>query len=236
MIMSISIEHDFLFKSVRRWFSQAEQISHYTGEFRKGPTIAEQYLLNSLAGDSVLDVGCGVGRISVHLAECGYRVTGIDVSEGQLTVAREISKSRNQDIDFVHSEGIMLPFKDEKFDSLIGFKILCYIPTRELRNEYLKEFYRVLKPGGACIITQNIVPDECIDEAKDEYYLSSPASQFKILEAGDNFPLGYGYVHWFTDGELLNEIRNTDFEMEFFEIDEEHEGAGYLRLIKLRKP
>ena len=47
---------------------------------------------------------------------------------------------------------------------------LCYIPTRELRNQQLNEFYRVLKPGGMCIITQNVVPDEYIDDANDEHF------------------------------------------------------------------
>lgn len=234
--MSTSKEHDFLLQSVRIWFNQPEQISHYTHEFIEGPTVAEQYLLNPLPdSSSVLDVGCGAGRISVYLAERGYRVNGIDVSEGLLSVARDISKKRNLDIDFLYSEG-KLPYQDEEFDTLIGFKILCYIPTRELRNENLKEFYRVLKPGGTCIITQNIVPDEYIEDAKDEHYWSSPASQFGILERGDNFPLGNGYVHWFTESDLLNEIRSTDFEIELFESDEEHEGEGYIKLIKLRKP
>ncbi|MGN7456022.1 methyltransferase domain-containing protein [Paenibacillus pasadenensis] len=235
--MSTSKEQDFLLKSVRIWFNRPEQISHYTHEFIEGPTVAEQYLLNSLPdGSSVLDVGCGTGRISVYLAERGYRVKGIDVSEGLLSVAREISKKRNLDIDFLNLEGIKLPYQDEEFDTLIGFKILCYIPTRELRNENLKEFYRVLKQGGTCIITQNIVPDEYIDDAKDEHYLSSPASEFGILERGDNFPSGNGYVRWFTESDLFNEIKNTDFKIELFESDEEHEGAGYIKLIKLRKP
>jgi ubiquinone/menaquinone biosynthesis C-methylase UbiE len=234
--MSISKEHDFLLQSVKRWFNHSEQVSHYTNEFIEGPTVAEQYLLNTLPGSgSVLDVGCGTGRISVYLAERGYRVTGMDVSEGLLSVARDISTKRSQDIHFFHTEGITLPFQDEEFDILIGFKILCYIPTRELRNDYLKELYRVLKPNGICIITQNIVPDEYINNAEDEHFMNSPASQFRILEKGDNFPLGNGYVRWFTESDLFNEIRNTDFEIELFDSDEEHKGAGYIRLLRLRK-
>lgn len=234
--MSISKEHDILLQSVKRWFNHSEQVSHYTNEFIEGPTVAEQYILNTLPGSgSVLDVGCGAGRISVYLVERGYKVTGIDVSEGLLSVAREISTKRSQAIHFFHTEGITLPFQDEEFDILIGFKILCYIPTRELRNDYLKELYRVLKPNGICIITQNIVPDECIEDAEDEHFMNSPASQFKILEKGDNFPLGDGYVRWFTESDLFNEIRNTDFEIELFDSDEEHKGEGYIRLLRLRK-
>lgn len=236
MIINSSKEHDFLLQSVKRWFNQPEQISHYTSEFFEGPTVAERYLLNSLPeSSSVLDVGCGAGRISVYMAERGYRVIGIDVSEGLLSIAREFSMKKSQHIHFFLSEGIKLPYQDEEFDIVIGFKILCYIPTRELRNEKLKEFYRVLRVGGTCIITQNIVPDEYIDDAQDEHYLSNPASQFEILEKGDHFPLGSGYVRWFTEDDLFNEIRNTDFEIELFDSDEKHEGGGYIRLIRLRK-
>jgi ubiquinone/menaquinone biosynthesis C-methylase UbiE len=233
--MRISMEHEFLLQSVKKWFNHSDQVSHYTNEFIEGPTVAEQYLLNTLPGSgSVLDVGCGTGRISVYLAERGYRVTGIDVSEGLLSVAREISTKRSHDIHFFHTEGITLPFLDEEFDIIIGFKILCYIPTRE-RNDYLKELYRVLKPNGICIITQNIVPDDYIDDARDEHFTNSRASHFQLLERGDNFPLGIGYVRWFTESDLLNELRNTDFEFELFESDIEHKGAGYIRLIGLRK-
>lgn len=234
--MSVSEEHEYLLQSVREWFNQTEQINHYTNECVEGPTSAELYLLDSLPDSiSILDIGCGAGRISIYLAQRGYQVTGIDVCEGLLSVAREISKKRSQDIHFSLSEGTKLSFPDEEFDALIGFKILCYIPTRELRNQQLKEFYRVLKPGGMCIITQNVVPDEYIDDANDEHFKSSPAAQFGILEQGDNFPLGKGYVHWFTESDLLTEIRNTEFEIEVFKSDEEHEGSGYIRLIKLKK-
>ena len=44
-----------------------------------------------------------------------------------------------------------------------------------------------------------------------------------------------GYVHWFTEGELLSEIKNTNFVLELFDTDENDGGAGYLRLIRLRK-
>jgi len=234
--MALSKERHFLFEAVKRWFNDTGQVSHYSDEFHDGPTAAERHLLHTLpGGGSVLDVGCGTGRISVYLAERGYQVTGIDVSEALLSVARDFARKRSLDIHFLQTEGITLPFPDNSFDILIGFKILCYIPTRALRHEYLTEFYRVLKPGGTCVITQNIVPDEYLDDAQDEHFRSSPAAQFGILEKGDTFPMGRGYVHWFTEGDLLSEIKNTNFVLELFDTDENHGGAGYLRLIRLRK-
>ena len=93
----------------------------------------------------------------------------------------------------------------------------------------------MLKSGGRCLITQNIVPDEYIGDAKDGHYWSSPASRFAIVEKGDSFPLGKGYVHWFTEDELLDELRRTSFRIERFESDAAHGGEGYLRLAVLIK-
>ncbi|MCJ8010797.1 class I SAM-dependent methyltransferase [Paenibacillus sp. KQZ6P-2] len=235
--MKISKEHEYLLETVKIWFNHPEQVSHYSDELLLGPTTAEKYLLDLLDREgTVLDIGCGGGRISVYLANQGYHVTGLDVSRELLSVAREYSERNNQNIHFVQTEGTSLPFPDDEFDVLIAFKILCYIPTRELRSEAFKEYFRVLKPGGTCIITQHIVPEEYIEEAKDEYFQSHPAATFEIIEEGDNFPLGSGYVHWFTHSDLLSEVNSTDFVLDIFESDVNYGDTGHLRLIMLRKP
>jgi ubiquinone/menaquinone biosynthesis C-methylase UbiE len=235
--MNLSEEHQQLLQMVVKWFSQSEQTDHYAQEALQGPTQAERYLLQTLPeSGSVLDLGCGAGRIALYMAEQGYQVTGTDVSESLLAAAQEIAGKQNLPITFVRTEGTAIPFPDEQFDMLIGFKVLCYIPTKELRRLFLQECSRVLKPGGHFVLTQQIVPDEYLDDAKDEYFFKSPASRFSILEEGDHFPLGSGYVHWFTEKSLLNELRDSGLGTELFVSDEEHGGAGYLRLIKLRKP
>lgn len=236
-IVKMSAEHQFLLQSVKTWFNHPDQVAHYTKECTEGPTAAEQYLLSTLQSrGAVLDVGCGSGRISIYLDDCGYRVTSIDVSEGLLAVARELSGGRTKNIRFLHTEGLPFPFGDEQFDIVVGFKILCYIPTRALRNDFMKEMCRVLKPGGTCVMTQQVVPDECISDAEDEYFKQSPAANFQILEQGDAFPMGSGYVRWFTERELLDEIGDTPFEIEMCKSDAEYQGAGFLRLFRLRKP
>nr|WP_285891262.1 class I SAM-dependent methyltransferase [Paenibacillus pasadenensis] len=98
-------------------------------------------MLNQLPGNGeVLDVGCGAGRIAIYLEGKGYQVTGTDVSEQLLNVAKEHSIKHNQPIRYIQNEGVGLPFKDAEFDAIIGFKVLCYIPTRKLRAQALKEY------------------------------------------------------------------------------------------------
>ncbi|WP_158606594.1 class I SAM-dependent methyltransferase [Paenibacillus ginsengarvi] len=234
--MRISKEHEFLLQAVKQWFEREEQVVYYTNELTETLTAAERFLLDGLPGSgSVLDTGCGAGRISVELSRQGYEVTGIDVSEAMIAIARDYSERLGHQIRYVQTNGVTLPLADEQFDCVLAFKILCYIPTKQLRCAYMKELYRVLKPGGLCVMTQHIVPDDCLEDTEDEHFRSSPAARFPILEKGDTFPSGIGYVHWFTENGLLHELEDTSFEIELFRTDAGHGGAGYLQLIRLRK-
>ena len=69
----------------------------------------------------ILDVGCGTGRHTIELSKRGYSVTGIDLSESQLTRAREKAESNNLKINFLKHDARNLPFNND-FDVAI---MLC---------------------------------------------------------------------------------------------------------------
>lgn len=103
---------------------------------------------------NILDVACGTGRHSIELTARGYRVTGIDLSESQLTRAREKAKAKNLQIDFQRHDARILPFRNE-FDLAI---MLCegafpLMETDEMNYEILKGAARALKDGGKLIFT-----------------------------------------------------------------------------------
>ncbi|UVI28026.1 class I SAM-dependent methyltransferase [Paenibacillus spongiae] len=231
----ISREQHYLLDSVVKWFNKPDQVDHYVDEIPQGPTPAEKALLEQLPPPcSVLDAGCGAGRISVWLAQQGYKVTGVDVSLALIEQARLALPDRVQ-VDYRHLSTFHYPFPDNSFDAIICFKVLCYIPTKELRNQYLDHLYRMLNPGGTCLLTQYIVPEDCIGDAVDEDYMNSPASKFQIIERGDCFPLSEGYVRWFTESDLEEELRDSPFRIAFNLSDEHHGGSGFMRLIILEK-
>lgn len=98
-------------------------------------------------GQSILDVGCGTGNFSVKLAEKGAFVTGIDVSEDMLEIARE--KSGDLPITFKHMDLYELDFQDNTFDAVFSMAAFEFVKEPE---RALSELFRVLKPGGKLLI------------------------------------------------------------------------------------
>jgi len=98
--------------------------------FRKG--MKDRIILTlqecrNIRGKSVLDIGCGSGRIAVELAKKGARVVGLDISEKMLKIASSMaSKSRvEENCDFVHGNFATHDFS-EKFDITLALGFFDY--------------------------------------------------------------------------------------------------------------
>jgi len=101
-----------------------------------------------IEGLNVLDLGSGVGKNSIYLAELGANVTGLDISPTAIRTAKERAKENNLNIDFRESNiGSKLPFTDESFNLILDIMTSNSLsgPEREI---YLKEVKRVLKTSG----------------------------------------------------------------------------------------
>lgn len=102
----------------------------------------------------ILDVGCGTGRHAIELTLRGYHVTGIDLSEGQLSHAREKAARQGLSIDFRRLDARELPF-DGEFDVAImlcegGFPLM---ETDEMNFSILQSVTKSLKKRGRFIFT-----------------------------------------------------------------------------------
>lgn len=93
----------------------------------------------------ILDVGTGTGAMALILAEMGHSVTGIDLSDGMLNMAREKAKDTNLMVEFEIGDAEKLIFSDNVFDMVINRHLLWTLPNPE---KAIKEWYRVLKPEG----------------------------------------------------------------------------------------
>jgi ubiquinone/menaquinone biosynthesis C-methylase UbiE len=102
------------------------------------------------AGSSVLEVAPGPGYFAIELAKLGdYQITGLDISETFVEIARSNASKENVLIEFRRGNASAMPFADCKFDFLLSraaFKNFTE-PKRAL-----EEMRRVLKPGGQALI------------------------------------------------------------------------------------
>ncbi len=92
---------------------------------------------------SVLDVGCGAGLLTNALAPLGFKISGIDLSEESLKVAR--AKDPTQKVSYIHASAYELPFPDNSFDVVSAMDILEHVEEPE---KLIQEASRVLKKGG----------------------------------------------------------------------------------------
>lgn len=91
----------------------------------------------------VLDVGCGGGFLSNELALAGFKVTGVDLSPESLKVARAYDKTNS--VKYEVADAFHLLYDDESFDVVTAMDFLEHV---EDPKGVVKEFSRVLKPGG----------------------------------------------------------------------------------------
>jgi SAM-dependent methyltransferase len=113
------------------------------------------YLLGSdVSGLQILDFGCGSGANSVHLANRGAHVCGVDISEDliQLAERRMRASGRPDGARFVVASAHDLPFPDRSIDIVFGIAILHHLDL-ELVS---REVFRVLKPGGRAIFQEPV--------------------------------------------------------------------------------
>ena len=122
---------------------------------RKYEAYMFQRLINfagSLAGKSVLDLGCGWGGVVLDAAEQGQvqSVVGLEPDEERLAIAQELLKECGaQRAEVFRGIGEKLPFADNSFDCVTCGYVLEYLPDPE---PGLAELGRVLKPGGSLLL------------------------------------------------------------------------------------
>jgi 2-polyprenyl-3-methyl-5-hydroxy-6-metoxy-1,4-benzoquinol methylase len=111
------------------------------------------------AGGTVLDVPCGTGRITVYLAESGYKVLGADISAEMMKVARHRSTDYNVPMGFVQTDAASLPFRNDSFMCATAIRFMGHIPSAT-RIQILRELARVSR---GCIIADYCVSHPITD-------------------------------------------------------------------------
>lgn len=145
----IEIEREHFNKQAREWQGNPDRLS---SSENLNPAIhipydfCEEILRHNCQNKRVLDYGCGLGKYSVFLAKNGSEVTGIDISDVSIEVARERATREGVDkqTHFLVMNCEALEFDDDSFDIVFNSGTLSCLDLQKA----LSEIVRVLKPDG----------------------------------------------------------------------------------------
>ncbi|MSQ12099.1 MAG: class I SAM-dependent methyltransferase [Dehalococcoidia bacterium] len=103
-------------------------------------------------GADVLDLCCGQGRHSVLLAKRGFRVTGLDLSQELLDLARRAAAAERVSLELVRADMREIPFSG-RFDNVINmFTAFGYLESEDEDKKVLAAVHKTLKPGGRLLM------------------------------------------------------------------------------------
>jgi ubiquinone/menaquinone biosynthesis C-methylase UbiE len=106
----------------------------------------------SQAAGEVLEIAVGTGRNLEHYPT-GTKLTGIELSEQMLSIARQRAAELEIDADLRQGDAQALAFSEQSFDTVIITLALCTIPDDRTA---VREAYRVLRPGGRLVFFEHV--------------------------------------------------------------------------------
>lgn len=106
----------------------------------------------SLKGKRVLDLQCGGGRHTALLANLGFDVISLDLSQVALGLARRALVEQGIAGKLVAGSTLQLPFGKGSFDGLVAWRAL-HVFTREEQSQVIEQMSRILRPGGRVLLS-----------------------------------------------------------------------------------
>lgn len=112
----------------------------------------KDYLTNESV---VLEIGCGIGRMSYYISQNCKQLVALDISNELLNIAynRLVKKYSFNNIDFIECNGLDLYYIIDSFiDIVFEYIVFQHIPSEDVIKNYIKEINRVLKPNGIAVL------------------------------------------------------------------------------------
>jgi ubiquinone/menaquinone biosynthesis C-methylase UbiE len=211
-------------KEVRAYFDSENVVDHYSqAADNLGLWASEEIILTRLfkRKDSLLELGCGVGRVAIGLYELGYRnVLATDYAPNMIKQARILTSAQDYAIPFSVCDATELEFEDNSFDGIIfAFNGFMQIPYAAKREQSLSGILRVLRPGGCFVFTTH----DRERSAHSNFWIAEKnrwetgVQKLDLNEFGDRSEItsnGTHYMHVPTVADIKSQIAKVGFEME----------------------
>ncbi|MFN3322892.1 MAG: class I SAM-dependent methyltransferase [Bryobacteraceae bacterium] len=206
-------EQEQLEKMQREWDERARENARYyvaTGRtdwteeefYHSGEqTVAEQILndmINICQGRDpgrmrVLEIGCGVGRVTRALSKVFGEVYGVDVSGEMIRRARQALADRPNIRLFQNNGKDLSVLPEAPFDFAFSTIVFQHIPSREIIENYVKEVWRLLRPGA--LFKFQVQGDHSMETSPDDTWLGVPFSDEQVVEMAERCGFEPRYRH-----------------------------------------
>jgi len=159
-----------------KWNARFESQDSYLGE-RPSPFLADEIgRIKALApGPDALDIACGEGRNSIFLAQHGFRVVGLDISDSGLAKGRSRAQKLGVDIDFRRVD-LYAGIIEGTYDLVLNFNFLL--------RELIPTEVASLNPGGL-LLFDTIMASETLLQTRNPAFLLQPGELNRLFAPFD---------------------------------------------------
>lgn len=152
--------------------------------------------------DDIVEIGCGIGRMTRPMAERGRSVRALDVSAEMLGQAQH-ENSHLDNVRWVQGDGTTLTgIEDGSADGVVSYVVLQHIPDPEVTLGYIREMGRVLRPGGWAAF--QVSNDEGVHRPREEKGLRQ-----RLRVALGRAPKGQRHGAWLGSAVTVEQVRGA---------------------------
>lgn len=187
--------------------SKKYSLGNYTKKFIQIPGFLT-YVERS-KGQTLLDLGCGSGLVSIIFHEEGLDVTGVDISEQMI----ELAQTKNPGPKYLHIDGTKYRSKNP-FDIIISNMVVCNIPDINTLNEFFLSTFENLKACGKAYITNQATDfQKTVDYGFAKVYYPDEVTEgskisVELKNLNDTWIGPFTNYHWSKDAITDTAVKN----------------------------
>jgi len=194
----------------------------------------EHFLAYTRKGSTVLDLGCGNGRLYEFLQPKQLNYLGVDHNSHLLDIARKNFPEAKFQLD----DMMDLKLEEGAFDNVFCVAAFHHVPTKKMRKKVLADIHKSLKDDGVLILTTwNLIQFKYLKQLLRSILRSILTLGFKgawndLFIKWGNYPIKR-YYHAFLPKELLALFSEKDWEIEEFYFTKKGKRVSFLRSFNL---